>query len=133
MLTRHIGGVTSSKAWQVCHIMVHIAATIWEHIDIQFIFFEKTMKNTMILPWSWEWITENTVIIPWSCYESRRPCHETWFPCHHHSMIMTIFRHDHGMIMKRSCHDSHVFPTRGDRTGEVKFGLKFKSLPIRGT
>ena len=25
---------------------------------------------------------------------------------------MTMFRHDHGMIMARSCHGSHVFPTR---------------------
>ena len=27
-------------------------------------------------------------------------------------MIMTMFRHDHGMIMARSWHGSHVFPTQ---------------------
>ena len=25
--------------------------------------------------------------------------HETWPPCHHHGMIMTMFRHDHGMAV----------------------------------
>ena len=27
-------------------------------------------------------------------------------------MIMTMFRHDHGMIIVRSCHGGRVFPTR---------------------
>ena len=74
-----------------------MAATIWENIDKQSFLFKKSMENMMIMPWS--------------CYESWRPCQETWRPCRHHGMIMTMFRHDHGMIRARSWHGSHVFPT----------------------
>ena len=59
------------------------------------------------------WIMENMVIKPWSCHESRWTCQKPWPPCHHHGMIMIIFRHDHGMIMARSLHGSHIFPSRG--------------------
>ena len=55
---------------------------------------------------------ENMMIIPWSCHESWRPCQETWPPCRHHGMIMAMFRHGHSVLMARSWHGSHVFPTR---------------------
>ena len=41
-----------------------------------------------------------------------RPRNMAALPCRHLGMILTMFRHDHGMIMARSWHDSHVFPTR---------------------
>ena len=99
LLTRQFGGVNSSKGSQVCHIIVYdtnYSRKNWQ--NILFFFQKKHGKHddhTIIM----RWIMENMVIIPWSCHESWRPCWETWPPCRYQGMIMTMFRHDHGMIM----------------------------------
>ena len=36
-------------------------------------------------------------------------------------MIMTMFHDNHGMIMARSCHGGHVFPTRVVSAMSLKF------------
>ena len=59
-----------------------MAATSWENIDKQSIFFRKKTWKT--------W---------WPYHESWRAFQETWPTCRPHGMMMTIFRHDHGMIM----------------------------------
>ena len=91
---------------------------IWRRI------FEKKLTNNSFLFWKKKhgknddrtmtmvWIMENMVITPWSCHESWRLCQEIWLPCRHLGMIMTMFRHDHGIIKARSWYGSHVFPTR---------------------
>ena len=74
---------------------------------------------------------ENMVILPWSSHESWRTCQETWPPCRHHGMVMTMFRHDHTMIMARSWHGSHVFPTRDGMTLFYYENLKKRLLRQR--
>ena len=37
---------------------------------------------------------------------------DSFSPCCHHGMIITMFLHDHGLITGRSWHGSHVFPTQ---------------------
>ena len=96
-----------------CAIKWYMAATIWENIDKQSILFQRKTWKTWWSYYDHVWIMQNMVIIPWSCRESWWPCQETWLPCRHHGMIVTMFRHDYGMIMARSWHGSHVFPTRG--------------------
>ena len=110
-LTCHFGGLNSSQDSQVCHIMVYGSNYLRKHWQTIHFFLKKHGKydyHSIIMVW----IVENMVIIPSSCRESWWPCQETWPPCRHHGMIMTMFRHDHGMIMARSWHGSHVFPTR---------------------
>ena len=92
-----------------------MAASIGETITNNLFFQKKHGKHddhTIILLW----IMENTVIIPRSCPESWRPCQETWPSCRHQGMTMTLFRHDHAMIIARSWLDSHVFPIQGALT-----------------
>ena len=43
-----------------------------------------------------------------------------WPPCRHHGIIMTMFRYDRGMIMARSWHGTHVFPTKVRKGKRVK-------------
>ena len=99
LLTRQFGGVNSSKASQVCHIMVY-GSNYWRKRwqTIHFFFKKKHGKhddhNIIIV-----WIMENMVIIPRSSHESWRLWPEIWPPCRHHGMVTTMFRHDHGMIM----------------------------------
>ena len=111
-LTLQVGGVNASKACEVCHIKVNGSNYLRKHGQANHSFSKqkrgKHDDHTMIMVG----IIENMVIIPWSCHESWRPCQETWPPCRHHGIIMTMFRHDDGMIMARSWHGSYVFPTR---------------------
>ena len=80
MFTRHFGGLNSSKTSQVCHIMV-FAATFWENIEKQSIFFNKkhgkhdyytmimvwimttTLRNIAAMPSSWQ---DHDHFSPWS-------------------------------------------------------------------
>ena len=110
-LTRHFGGSNSSKGSQKCHINVYgnnYLRKQWPTIHS----FKKYMENTIIIPRSWYESWRSMVIIPWSSHESWQPCQETWPPCRHHGMILIMFRHDQGIIMARSWHGSHIFPTR---------------------
>ena len=88
----------------------------WKH--------RKHDDHTMIMVW----IMENVVIIPWLCHASWQSCQQTWPPCRHHGMIMTMFRHDLGMIMARSFHGSHVFPNRVALLTFLFFSFQFRSL-----
>ena len=109
LLTRQFGGVNSTEASQVCHIMVYCSNYLRKYWQtIHFLSEKKHDEHTMIMVW----IMENMVVTPWSCHESWLPCQETSPPCRHHGMVMTMFRHDHGMIMARSWYGSHVFPNR---------------------
>ena len=63
-----------------------------------------------------------------------QPCQETWPPFRHHHLTITIFRQDHGMMMAKSWHGSHVFPNR-DFMGNfgciwASFSWKSKSLKL---
>ena len=108
LLARQFGAVNTSKPSQMCHIMVHCRNYLRKHWHTIHFFFKKTMVNMIMV-----WIMEKMVIIPWSCHESWQPCQETWLPCRHH-----------GMIMARSCHGSHVFPTEAgtsSSSNEINF------------
>ena len=106
-LTRQIGAIISSKVGHVCHTMKYGSNYLRKHWQTTH-FSQKKYgihdDQTMIMVW----IMENMVIILWSWW----PCQETWPPCRHPGMVMTMSRHDHGMIMTRSCHGSHVFSTK---------------------
>ena len=47
----------------------------------------------------------------WSFHESWRPYEQTWLPCRHHGMVLTMFRHDHRTILARSWYGSNILPT----------------------
>ena len=48
-------------------------------------------------------------------------------------MILTMFRHDHGMIMVRSWNAGHVFPTRVSLENlNLQQNYPIKKLPILG-
>ena len=84
----------------------------FEKINKKWIMFKKIWKHgdqTMVMM---VWIMENKVIVPWSFHESWRQCQERLLPCRRNGMIMTKFRHDHGMIMTRSWHGRPIFPIR---------------------
>ena len=97
-LPRHFVGVNLSKFSQVCHMNIYGSNYLTKHWQAIHFFQKKHGKHddhTMIVVW----IMENMVIIPWSCHKSWQPRQETWSPCRHHGMIMTMFHHDHGKIM----------------------------------
>ena len=78
LLTRQYGGVNSSEASQVCHIMIYGSNHLRKQWQTTQLLFKKKMEKyddyTMVMVW----IMENIVIIPWSCIESWWPCQETW-------------------------------------------------------
>ena len=80
LLTRQFGVVDASKGCQVCHKILYGSKYIRKYWQTTTHFSPKKKET-----------------IPWSSHESWRPCQETWRPCRHHGMIMTMFRHDHGM------------------------------------
>ena len=80
LLTRHFGGANSSKAIQVCYIYGILQQLFEKALTKQSIFFRKKIWKTWLSYISWLW-------------------YKSWRPCRHHGMIMTMFRHDHGMMM----------------------------------
>ena len=97
-----------------------MAATIRKNIDKETIFFQKKYEkhdhgmnhgkhdnHTMIMLWIMPTMPRNMVAIilwSWPCYESCRPCQETWSP--------SWYDHDHASpwSLQRSGHGNHVFP-----------------------
>ena len=98
LLTRHFRGVNSSKASQMCHIIVYSSNYLKKHWQIIHFFKKKKMANMIIIPWWWsKHDNKNMVSILWSCHESWRPCQETWPPCHYHGMAVMFFQRGNSM------------------------------------
>ena len=93
-------------------------------------FFSKHMENMMIILWSWYESWGKKVIRPWSCQKSWQQCEEAWQSWRQHGMIMTMFLKDHGMIMVRWWHGSHVFPTR-EEFGEIDLIVGVRTYWVR--
>ena len=89
LLTRNFGSVNSSKASQVCHIMVYGSNYLRNHWQPMQNFSKKQHGKRDDATW----IMENMVIIPWSCHESWQPCQETWLPCRHPIFCLTFCSH----------------------------------------
>ena len=113
------------------HAMVNMVIIITQYNGIWYQLFEKNLgKKSIFLPKK----TWKTMIIPWSWYESWERG-ETWQSYHDHAkrlgghaVIVTWSWSCFAMIMVRSWHDSHVFPTRASSNQINLHIINFQSV-----